>query len=663
MAITPTVLIAAKGMLNNEGVGVNTDMTTQMSAATGSPITSNLSQLQAQAAVLALTDPVSAAAILATLSTMPNSISNVNTTSSSVSTQAAKMSTDVKTFISLHSSSTAFGSASAEYGAAISQFGDKSFGDLGIGVKNFTDANSGGITSLAPALGAISEKAKSNAFGGLGTNLDPALLAKGEASMSSSSLKDGLSQIGTGLGNFGNLFDFKNPNSALTYTGLYVSLQQQGLSGSIGIDDAVSAAGYDPKKPVEVPSDVLINAYKSVSGSDLKKVISQTGSKPVKEPQTLYDLTDPSFFMSPGATNALGIKPGSGIAGLQSVGNTMTNIGVPMDNATAKNLIGGMQTKVGPYLGELKTLVPQDVKTSLQQYLGKGSSPFGTPGMSDMMGSVGGKHTDDFAAVGPKLGDISSSPSGQSLSSAMQGVMAAIASGSGLPAALTNLNTATTNFNTQMKANPSLSTLSASIDQSMNKVNDHLNLEKTNLSLAGVNLDSPPATVPGSAQILSFASKLHSFGVDKQQLGHNDVLNGVAADNLTGDAIKASLLEGKNVAAMAAVGKIPPSTSNQTKALADANAGGIDSALQQLESAFIALKNAREAQSRAVAAQKASPSDPALQQKAIDAQSAFMKADDNATMMENKVYQMAVPGSDTPDRIAAIRQKYTSVDL
>ena len=67
MAITPTVLIAAKGMLNNEGVGVNTDMTTQMSAATGSPITSNLSQLQAQAAVLALTDPVSAAAILATL--------------------------------------------------------------------------------------------------------------------------------------------------------------------------------------------------------------------------------------------------------------------------------------------------------------------------------------------------------------------------------------------------------------------------------------------------------------------------------------------------------------------------------------------------------------------------------------------------------------------
>jgi hypothetical protein len=289
--------------------------------------------------------------------------------------------------------------------------------------------------------------------------------------------------------------------------------------------------------------------------------------------------------------------------------------------------------------------------------------------MSDMMGSVSGKHTDDFTAAGKQLGSIATSSQGQGLASAMTAVLAAITSGSGLSAALTALTNASSSFATQAANNSSLKGALSSISGSMSNVTGHISLENSNLSLAGLALNAMPANPLGSAQILSFASKLHSFGVDKQQLGHNDIFNGVATDSLTGDSLKAALLEGKNVAAMAAVGKTPPSVSNQTAALSDSNDSNIDSFIQTFQSALNARNQAVTAANQAKTEfininnqYKANPSSTGLSDQwdtakancisALQAQTAAIDAFDQA---KNKMYAAADAASDsTKTKVAGV---------
>jgi hypothetical protein len=317
----------------------------------------------------------------------------------------------------------------------------------------------------------------------------------------------------------------------------------------------------------------------------------------------------------------MGLKPGSGAAGLKSVGNTMTNIGVPMDSATASKMLSGIQTNVGGYLSGLTTLLPTSVTSALKPFLGSGSGPFGNPSMTDMLGSASGKHTADFSSAGNQLNSIASSTQGQGFATAMSNLMTAITSGSGISAALSAFTSATSSFNASALTNSSLSGAMSSISGSMSNVTSHISLENSNLSLAGLNLSSVP--VPGGVgSIMSFASKLHSFGVDKMQLGHADVFNGVATDDLHGDAMKAALLEGKNVAAMAGAGKSPTTVSNTQAALTNANASNIGDAITAFEAQVTARNQAvtaaNEAKSKFVSVNKQYQADKT--NAALDAQ-------------------------------------------
>jgi hypothetical protein len=213
------------------------------------------------------------------------------------------------------------------------------------------------------------------------------------------------------------------------------------------------------------------------------------------------------------------------------------------------------------------------------------------------MGSVAGKHTGDFAEAGKQITSIVTSGVGQTLSTTMTALMAAVTSGSGITTALAAFTAATTAFNAQAVGNSGLSTALSSINTSLTNVTDHISLENSNLTQAGISSLSglSASNPPGAGQILSFASKLHSFGVDKMQLGHNDVFNGVATDDLYGDALKASLLEGKNVAAMASAGKPAPSISDTQAALSAANSSATDSMIATTDAAFSVYKAASAA--------------------------------------------------------------------
>jgi outer membrane murein-binding lipoprotein Lpp len=182
-----------------------------------------------------------------------------------------------------------------------------------------------------------------------------------------------------------------------------------------------------------------------------------------------------------------------------------------------------------------------------------------------------------------------------------------------------------------------------------------------------------PALPGGSGMILNFASKLHSFGVDKLQLGHGDIFNGVATNDLTGDAIKASLLEGKSVAKMAAVGKTAPTVSDTNAALATANANNIDSLINDYDAARANFKTAKDnvamtkSQFTAIDAQyRSNPDDQGLRAQWLAAKTAYQNdftaltsAVDALDTTRNKMIDAAQSaGSDAITKATAAIQKY-----
>jgi hypothetical protein len=66
------------------------------------------------------------------------------------------------------------------------------------------------------------------------------------------------------------------------------------------------------------------------------------------------------------------------------------------------------------------------------------------------------------------------------------------------------------------------------------------------------------------------ASKLHSFGVDKQKLGFSDMFENMASNDLYGDAIKSSLLEGRNISRQTKMNIPVPTKADPAKTLAAA---------------------------------------------------------------------------------------------
>jgi hypothetical protein len=655
VSITPSVMMAASGMMNGQGIGVNTTMTSKVNSAASNPISVLYVQLQANAAnVAGLSD---------TLSSLPSAYGTVTSTASAVTTQAAKMVPNIKGFITIQSGASSFGAASAEYSAALTQFGNKSFGDLGIGMGNFADANSMGMTSLTPAVNSLGIKAKTAAFGSIGGLLDPNKLLQGQATMGNESVKAGLSSVSDGLKNYGTLMDFKDPMS-LGPKNLVQSLQDQGLAASVGINDMISAQGYDPTKLALVPEPVLIDVLSNVKGSDLDKILSQTGTKTVSPITSAADLLNVNNVLPPQAVNSLGLK-GAGSAGLKGLGNTFMNIGVPLTAASASNIMSGVQSKVGGYLNSVNTLVPSSIKTSLSSVLGAGSGPFGNPTMNDMMGSAAGHHTDDFITVGKALNGAASSPQGQALVTAMQTLQDAMVAMTDTTAPYAALQTAVTNFNNYVAGNSNIKSALDSAGTSLSNIGSHLSKEISNLSLAGLNLNSLPSPSAGMTQVMSFASKLHSFGTDKLQLGHFAMLDGAGTNDLTGDAIRASLLEGKNLGIMSGIGKLVSSVGDTLSSLSVANLGMIAGAIAAFKSAGVdaqaAYQNVQTSKTALAQAQTVAAADPgntALQTNAIAAATTYTAALDDWNYLVGKKDRLEVQmmdvanGAGTADALA-----------
>ena len=569
MALTPTALIAVTGIMSGGGFGISSTMTSLFSSVNSNSIVSGAGTLSNPLITANVTG------LSATLSSLPPFIANASATSSSALTQAQKILPGAGTaqgnrnFLQAFGGASSFGSASAEYAAALSTLGNKSFGDLGVGVSNFSGVLSNGVTSLLPMVSkgfaALQAQAHAQSFGSLASVIPT------DPNQAGSLIANGAFQsVGSSMKNFGTAYDFTNLQSVGTPQALVASLQKQGLSSTYGIDDQISYAGYNPKNLSTVPSSVLTTILAGIQGSDLTKIVSTLGVNSVKQPTSLSDLLNLETFMPTSAIGALGLNTGS--TGLTGLGNSLTNLGVQSNNLDIGNMIGQIQTKSYTNLNNIQQVIPTSVSSALTPLLGTGSSPFGTPTMNDMVGSAAGAtHTNSFNAIQTALTAIMSTSQGQAVSTAMSGLITAYnnstdpATDALVISAEATLSSAVSALNAQIAGNAGLSQQVAAANSAITASQSQITKENNHLSLAGVTLPTgnTPANLGSSmTPFLSFGTKLHDYGVDRAAIGYSSMLENVATNDVTGDALQATLAEGRTLASTSVVGKTTPAVSD-----------------------------------------------------------------------------------------------------
>jgi hypothetical protein len=654
MPITPTTLIAVSGLVRGSGLQIPTELTSAISNIQNNPLVSTVSSLS--------TGGFSIPASL-------TSLTQLNTTAGGILTQAQAIlpaggaggdpSSGIKSFMSVFNGSTAFGSASAEYSAALAQFGNKSFADLGINMGNFQDIITNGTTSVTRSFQAVAGKAANDAFGSVASVLDPNLLAKGKAIFSSNALAEGLQSVGGGLKNFGTLFDFTQP-AGLGPKNLIASLQKQGLADRNGINDLIYEAGYDPMNLTQVPDSVLTAVLDQVKGSDLDKIIKQTGANPYQTVRSAAGLLQANNLLPPQAALALGIID-KGPAALKALGTTLSNLGTSINNFKMSDFMAGMETKALQYLGQIKQLIPTDVKTALAPILGSGSGLFGNPQMKDMIGAAAGiGYTSNLNTAGTNVTRLQNTPEGKALTTATTAYQAAIAglTPDEIVAALADpmspVAIAAADVNTALVAfQPG--TVSSTIQGIVTNIGNvaaasaaNLAKEVQNLALAGLKMvdnlgKAIEQTVNNSYQsILAFGNRLHKMGRDIQNLGFNDFLPKMATSNVSGDALRATLIEGRNVARSSTVGQSTPIIADEKKEITQAQAGN----LAQLKSDYLAAAAAADKASKDLFNRELAKADPnGVSQRYEDAQEAKQQA---AAAMKSAAQQAGVPADELP---------------
>jgi hypothetical protein len=592
MAFSPTSIIALTGVATGDGFTINSDQTNQISKINSNTLVSEITLLKTPRNI---TGANAVPGLSATLNNLPDFLGNANSIGASINTQAAGMLPGIgtamgnKNFLSLMNPAAAWGSQTAELSAALTKYQGMTFGDLGINVKNFSGVLTTGVGATLPALqGGLNNLVQQSLLGGPNSAtplpFSANFLAKNPSGAQSTYVGEGLKSAGSSMSNFGNLFDFKNLGTTMGSQASALSMTKQlqnlGLADKYGINDKILAAGYDPKQLNEIPNDELKNILSTVQGDDLKKIQSAAGVKLVQDVSNLSQMLHVEAFIPPQARAYLGIAA-AGVAGLGQLGNQLTNLGVAVDNFKMSDFLQGVENSAFQYLDQLGTLIPTPIVTLLKPFLGSGSGPFGNPTLSEMLGSVAGVNTAKLRSMSGSIASLQGTATGKAVETTARALNTAIASAyssdgdpatdAAVAAAQSAFDVAVTAMNLQSKTNTAFATLYAAGNQASGGALAQLTSEVTNLALAGQSLYSGVANLgTGIGEFINFGSGLHSMGQDTLKMGYSKLLEGMATNNLTGDAIVATLMEGRNIARSQRVGKTTPTVPDTQAAVSSA---------------------------------------------------------------------------------------------
>jgi hypothetical protein len=325
---------------------------------------------------------------------------------------------------------------------------------------------------------------------------------------------------------------FEDFGSGITNMG---SLTTQGLDGSFGslssAANAITAAGpcFDLKDMGNFGTGTgLVNKLNTVKLGNNSGVNSALAKNGVD----LTRLDDPVYS--------------------DTITKTLKSINDPATISTVKNQFG---------------ITPFGSLTSLNDFtdLNKLANPTSITGLTGGLTGMGGK----FGDLGAKFPDASSAasmlnnisvPNVPNLNAAAPSLNSLISSQSTVLNNLTGTGTGTlgmpsmTDFTQSVAGGPAVTALNADVNASTIAALEASTAKASSLFLtAGIDFTTPPPNKLSSS--MGFATNLHKFGTNSEMSG---ILSNMAVPGSQyGDAIKASLAEGKNKALMAANGIKP----------------------------------------------------------------------------------------------------------
>lgn len=272
--------------------------------------------------------------------------------------------------------------------------------------------------------------------------------------------------------------------------------------------------------------------------------------------------------------------------GLTSVAGKLSSMGANFKSpADAVKMFASMEI---PKVDKLNQFAPTlgglmgDLKEDLDSMIGTGTGPLGVPSVKDFFPAVGGGPAVAGIAGGPittaassggtavegstyfsyQSGTTTGSGSGAvfniTISNGVYDEVEVVEGGSAycvgdaitIPGAQLGGLTPDNDLEITVSAVGSAPVTPAALSALTSSITNAQNL----FQKAGIDLDTPP-TINANA-IKSFAAGLHKIGTDATS-GARELLSNMATDDHFGQAIKASLAEGKNKALMAANGISP----------------------------------------------------------------------------------------------------------
>lgn len=495
---TPVLMIAASNLTSNIGLQPNAAMTTAMTTVLNNSLVGNYANLQPGTTYGTTLAGRSFSVVNLKL---PEFIANANTTIASAQSQYNKMlpsngngTYDIAKFASLLSSAGAFATTSWKMNNELENFNSIDFSDIGIAISDYKSVATNGLSTV---------------FGS----------------------QENINTLSSALRNLGTAYDITQLGLIDDPAVFIANLQKQGLlpAGFITVDN----------------EDNLLNALSQVSGTALQAIISQTKIV-LPEPLAVTNLAQLLELDMVFPTAAVAVVPGGTMSDLA---NELLNLGGRYKSfAELADTIAGIEVPDIPYLNAYTKLIPDDEYARLTAKLGTGNGPYTNPLITDMLGTVAGVGvTDKLTTVSSALTSTLTYSSATALNTALLNLATACGTGntvfidSNIAATWTAANTFTAECNT----NATLSSTVTTANSAIKSVQTHLALELNNLLLADANLDATSPT--GINSTLGLVNSLHDYGVDTYQLGYNTLFNNCLQSNVGGDAVKAALIEGRNI--------------------------------------------------------------------------------------------------------------------
>lgn len=527
--------IALAGLLNGQGLTTSQAMLNTLTtfnnqafvvlidniyAGGGNSTASNVSGLTSNIALLPkwVTGRDANVAISTTITTRANTI-----LVSSVS--------GYKNFSTFLSQASGFCSAVLPWYASLNKYQNQTFANIGLGSKSYTDLTSGGATRYLAVL-------KNNPAG----------------------FNQAIKDLANTILQFGTAYDFTAINLTFTPLNFLENLRKQGLGSLLA---PYLRTVYNETTPRN--NNQLIEMFREVTDFDLAKIISVLGTntRPGVKINTLADFFD-SKIMLP--TNLQALTPTGSMTDL------VDNIG----------LIGGTYTSAGEFSAYLNSLVttdnlaqlesqtqplPSDVVSTIEPTIGKGygTGPLGNPKIVDMIGTVAGTNvTPNFSTINNAHAYLNQTGLASSVYSALLSIYNNDKAGSPV-GSLATLTAAINTFNNNQNSSPILGQANTAITYTLAQ----LTRETALCTIAGINISSP-SSISSSVPLMSMARSLPQYGIDQSRLGYEEIFSNIADQNSKyGDAVRASLQEGKNQEAQKNVNIPDNMSADYTKILRD----------------------------------------------------------------------------------------------